>query len=173
MWKKKWPIVLAGGLWLMVLGLRFQSFISPSPEESLQASRPTESFVYVDVRGEVRRPGVYKVTSDSRVFDVLKRAGGLTDAADLTHINQTQVVHDGWLLKIPSTHSGETPTSDKISLNQANAKELETLPGIGPATAEAILKARESAPFQTVEDLLDVPGIGTQTLANIKALITP
>lgn len=165
--------MLAGACWLCVIGLRLAPLIQTVPEERVHASPPEISYVYVDLRGEVQRPGVYKVASESRLFDVIHRAGGLTQAADMSQLNQTQTVHDGWLIHIPSVHEN-MPTSDgKISLNHATASELETLPGIGPATAEAIIKARSAAPFQTIEDLLDVPGIGAQTLANIEALITP
>lgn len=173
MLKKKWPLVVAGACWLFVIGLRLAPLIPTGPEERVQAAPPETAYVYVELRGEVTRPGVYKVAATSRLFDVLQRAGGLTQAADISTLNQTQTVHDGWLILIPSLNQSAPIESGKVSLNHATASELETLPGIGPATAEAIIKARSEAPFKTIEDLLDVPGIGAQTLANIEALITP
>ena len=172
MLKKKWPLILAGACWLVVIGLRFDGFTSPS-EESVHASPPAQAFVYVELRGEVNAPGIYKVADSSRLFDVIHRAGGLTDEADISTLNQTQTVYDGWLIIIPSTDEHPSSLDKKISLNHATASELETLPGIGPATAEAIIQARSERPFKTIEDLLDVPGIGAQTLANIETLITP
>ncbi len=172
MLKKRWPLWVAGAMWLVLLGLRLRP-VALDVETSTQAAKEAPAFVYVELRGEVHHPGIYKVSAESRVFDVFKRAGGLTDEADLSQINQTQTVYDGWLLIVPSTSESSAATSGKISLNHATAAELESLPGIGPATAEAILKAREHTPFTSIDDLLEVPGIGPATLSQIEALITP
>lgn len=172
MWKKKWPLILAGACWLVVIGLRVDRFTARS-EEKVHASLPAQTFVYVELRGAVNAPGIYKVAEHSRLFEVIHRAGGLSDDADISTLNQTQTVYDGWLIEIPSHTDQAASNGGKISLNHATASELETLPGIGPATAEAIIQARSERPFKTIEDLLDVPGIGAQTLANIETLITP
>ena len=172
MLKKRWPLWVAGAMWLVLLGLRLRP-VALDVETSTHAAKEASAFVYVELRGEVHHPGIYKVSADSRVFDVFKRAGGLTDHADLSHINQTQTVYDGWLLIVPSHTESTASNLGKLSLNHATADELESLPGIGPATAEAILKARDQAPFKTIDDLLEVPGIGPATLSQIEALITP
>jgi len=129
--------------------------------------------VVIDVKGEVKNPGVYEITSQSRVNDVILKAGGLTEQADEQQVNLAEIVYDEMVIFIPaigdeSERSVIQGLSDKVHVNRATVTELETLSGIGPAKAAAIINYRdEHGPFQSVEDLLNVPGIGQKTLDNI------
>lgn len=132
--------------------------------------------VMVDVKGEVRNPGVYEIHAGSRVNDVIQKAGGFTDEADETQVNLAQRVHDEMVIIISKIgkegesagSSSGTDHEGKIRINVADQPEIETLSGIGPAKAEAIIQYREEhGQFQTVEDLLDISGIGQKTLDNI------
>ena len=171
--KKGWPLIGAVALILVYLGLNLSPLSKPHTLDApTPASGPT--FIFVEVRGAVVQPGVYKMADTSRVFELFQRAGGLLDEAFLGEINQTQVIQDGQLIRVPTTAESQPSNgSNLVSLNHASQGELEQLPGIGPATAEAIIEARQVTPFQTIEDLLNVPGIGPTTLTNIRALITP
>ncbi|MFD1850217.1 helix-hairpin-helix domain-containing protein [Oceanobacillus bengalensis] len=144
------------------------------PEESSIETETQDSAV-VDVKGGVVNPGVYEMNIDARVNDVIKKAGGFTADADQTTVNLAQKVHDEMIIFIPvigdvsNIQTGPTNDSSKIRINSASKEEIEGLSGIGPSKAEAIIQHREEQGyFQTVEDLLEVSGIGEKTLENIK-----
>ncbi|ASN05170.1 helix-hairpin-helix domain-containing protein [Virgibacillus necropolis] len=133
---------------------------------------------YVDVKGEVKSPGVYEVSVGSRVEDVITLAGGFTEKANQSVINLAQKVHDEMIILVPK--AGElvdvktegSTNSTKINLNYAKQEEIEQLNGIGPSKAQAIIQYREeNGLFQTMEDVLNVPGIGEKTLENMKESI--
>ncbi|MFK5884069.1 MAG: helix-hairpin-helix domain-containing protein [Candidatus Izemoplasma sp.] len=135
-------------------------------------------YIYIDIKGEVNNPGVYKVSSDYRLFQVVNLAGGLTSKADTLAINLSQKIRDELAIYIPSIddeYASIVVTDVKeglIDINGANKELLETLPGIGPATAEAILEYRSTNIFITIEDIMNVPGIGEATYNDIKDSIT-
>ncbi|MEC5422192.1 helix-hairpin-helix domain-containing protein [Virgibacillus sp. C22-A2] len=132
--------------------------------------------VVVDIKGEVKTPGVYQVEIDFRVNDVIQIAGGFTEDADESQVNLAQKVQDEMIILIPK--KGETEElnnspnnngSAKLRLNYATQEELEGLNGIGPSKAQAIIQYREeNGLFRTIEDLLKVSGIGQKTLENIR-----
>ncbi|WP_245855638.1 helix-hairpin-helix domain-containing protein [Bacillus oleivorans] len=135
--------------------------------------------VVVDIKGAVRNPGVYSVPSDSRLHEVIEKAGGFTAEADPIQVNLALKVWDQMLLYVPV--KGETtevvsppsntqlPAPEKINVNTASQSELMELTGIGEKKAEAIIEYREqNGGFQTVEDLLMVPGIGEGILSKIR-----
>ncbi|GAB3795251.1 helix-hairpin-helix domain-containing protein [Virgibacillus kimchii] len=136
----------------------------------------SEMQVMVDVKGQVKNPDVYEVPADSRVNDVILKAGGFTEDADETQVNLAQKVQDEMIIMIPSTGENEETAKvlngavhkGKVRINFADPAEIETLSGIGPAKAEAIIQYREdNGPFQTAEDLLNISGIGKKTLENM------
>ncbi|RDW21741.1 helix-hairpin-helix domain-containing protein [Oceanobacillus chungangensis] len=142
-------------------------------EPGLAAS--DNSVAFVDIKGAVLKPGVYEIEIDSRVNDAILKAGGFTADADQTGVNLAQKIQDEMVLVIPRI--GEQPSSTnstssdllKIRLNYATQEEIESLTGIGPSKAQAIIAHRdEHGFFQTVEDLLEVSGIGEKTLDNLK-----
>lgn len=135
--------------------------------------------VIVDIKGEISQPGVYELTPDARVKDVVELASGFTKDADETSINLAQKVHDEMIIIVPSESEadsagnvlGESSNSeqDKIRINYATQEEIESLSGIGPSKAEAIIQYREEhGMFQSVEDLLEISGIGEKTLENFR-----
>lgn len=130
----------------------------------------------VHVAGEVRRPGIVRLAAGSRVVDAIEAAGGATPTAVLAGVNLAAAVVDGSQIVVPSSASGglAAPAVDDgiVVVNRATATELESLPGVGPVLAERILSHREEhGPFDTVEDLLDVSGIGEATLARLRPLV--
>lgn len=137
--------------------------------------------IVIDVQGAVIKAGVYTLPLGSRVIDAVKAAGGLSKVADPSDVNQARVLVDGEQIyiyaKSTSSQSGSSTTIKKkpatpqfISINRASAKEFESLDGIGPVLASRIVAYRKSnGSFTTIDDLLNVPGIGKTTLAKFKA----
>lgn len=150
--------------------------------ESTAPQSPTE--LVVDVSGKVRRPGIAVLQPGARVVDALKAAGGARPGADLGSLNLARLVIDGEqiLVGVPqaagvgaaaAAPSGTTSGGTLVNINVADQPELETLPGIGPVTAQAIMAWRaEHNGFGAVEELLDVQGIGEATLAQLAPHIT-
>ena len=152
----------------------------------------TEPELKVDVQGAVHNPGVYTLRPGDRVKDALEAAGGATSDADLEAVNRSRRLQDEAYYYIPRI--GETPRSPVatasapaaltagvgpgpngglIDLNTAPAELLETLPGIGPAKAEAIVEYRgQNGAFLTVDGITRVTGIGSGTLEKIRDLVT-
>lgn len=148
---------------------------------------------YVDIKGEVLRPGVYEFSCESRIQEVIKKAGGFTEEADETKINLAQKISDQMQIIVPNLHSKQeggvtegnsekgnssnsTPSNSKqgtVNINTATLEELQTIKGIGKKKAEAILQYRkEHGAFRTKEDLLQVKGIGKKALEAIESQVT-
>ena len=155
-----------------------------SVEPSSAAVPAALATVTVHVVGEVRHPGVYRLPGGSRAADAVAAAGGLLGPADQTAVNLARVVADGEQIAVP--REGEAGSAGaamggaagaarpgKIDLNTAGEAQLDTLPGVGPATAAKIVSDRaENGPFRTVDDLLRVPGIGPSKFDSLKDLVT-
>ncbi|MBO1003458.1 helix-hairpin-helix domain-containing protein [Pseudogracilibacillus auburnensis] len=155
-------------------------------DEEFEAEQLDTSII-VDIKGEVQKPGVYEVDQYVRVSDAISIAGGFTEDADQTNMNLAQRVHDEMVIIVPKegeeiisvSTPGETTTTDedrnKIRINQATLEEIQTLNGIGPKKAQAIIDYREEhGSFQSVEDLIEVNGIGEKTVENMKeSIIVP
>ncbi|MGP9042458.1 helix-hairpin-helix domain-containing protein [Cytobacillus kochii] len=137
--------------------------------------------VMVDIKGEVKDPGVYALKSTQRIVDAIQVAGGFLSEADQKQVNLAQKLTDEMVIYIPKVGeegvSSLPPLNDgndgKINLNQATVEQLETLPGIGPSKAEDILSYREEVgSFKAIEDLKEVSGIGEKTFEKLKDLIS-
>ena len=127
---------------------------------------------------------MYELPARSIVDDAVEAAGGPTDDADLDHINlamelqdqqQVYVPHQGEISEPPPLISGGEGSGGSgglVNINTATAAELETLPRVGPVTAQRIIEYRENGPFKTIEDIQNVPGIGPATFDGLKDLIT-
>jgi competence protein ComEA len=145
----------------------------------------------VHAAGAVRHPGLYVLASGARVADLLAAAGGPLPEADLDRVNLASPIADGARVYVPAVGQDAPPPvvagdlapaaggggggdpGATIDLNLADAAALETLPGIGPATAAAIVQHRErNGPFRTVDDLLAVRGIGEAKLAAVRDLVS-
>ena len=148
--------------------------------------------VVVHAAGSVAAPGVYRLAAGSRVADLLDAAGGSTGMADLDRLNLAAPLADGDRVFVPEVGEDVPPVvsgggaaggagppadpssspSEPVDLNAATLAELDTLPGVGPATAEAIVAERERrGGFTAVEDLLGVRGIGDAKLAALRDLV--
>lgn len=167
-----------------------ESMVEAAEESSEQASgqEPQTQSVLVHVDGAVTSPGVYLLTGPSpRINDAVVQAGGLTPEADTTAINLAAQVSDGQKIHVPAigeevhtvepealaadgaSYSDEAASATLVNINTATSDELQTLTGIGEATASAIIKDRETnGPFSSPEDLMRVSGIGEKKFAKIK-----
>lgn len=136
----------------------------------------------VDVAGKVRRPGIAVLPAGSRVVDALEAAGGPRRGVDLTGLNLARPLVDGeqvlvGVAPVPGvagTLTSPAPAGGSlVNLNSADLAALDTLPGVGPVTAEAIVSWREdNGGFTSVEELLEVDGIGEATLEDLAPLVT-
>jgi competence protein ComEA len=143
-----------------------------TPIELLPTLTPAPVIIHVD--GAVSTPGLYTLPYQSRIADAIATAGGLLPNADTSSINLAAKLVDGQKIYIPIQGTPapqvSTTTNDQpIDINTADQAQLETLPGIGPTRAMAIIEYRSShGPFQTIEDIQNVPGIGHATFENLK-----
>ncbi|MGB1101405.1 MAG: helix-hairpin-helix domain-containing protein [Pontimonas sp.] len=178
-------LVLGAGVLVIVVGSEFLRSLPTGPEPLPMPSVPTEAsaqtpelMVLVHVVGAVEEPGVVSLPENSRVHDALALAGGAQEDAELGGVNLARIVYDGEQIIVPrvgepavaSSGAGSGP----ISLSRADQETLETLPRIGPATAERIIAWRDkNGPFRSVEDLLAVSGIGPATLEGLAEYVVP
>jgi competence protein ComEA len=157
----------------------------PPPVETpaSSASTTTTAVVVIHVAGAVARPGLYRLPGGSRVADAIDLAGGPRPRADLDRLNLAARLVDGQRVAVsrrgepvpsqpaesgPATVDATAPAGP-VDLNTAGAAELETLPGVGPATARKILQERtRRGGFRSVRDLLGVPGIGERRFAELR-----
>jgi len=151
------------------------------PGGASSSSAPAAGELVVDVEGKVKHPGIVTLPAGSRVHEAVAKAGGVRGKVDTSTLNMARVLTDGEQIlvgvdPVPSDPSagGTAASGARISLGTATLEQLDTLPGIGPVTAQAILDHRsEHGPFTSVDDLLDVKGIGEATLADIRDQVTP
>ena len=153
-------------------------------DNNLSTSSKENSTIYVDVKGAVKLPDVYKMKKNDRVKDVLKKAK-VSENADITKINLSEKLTDQKMIYIPNknetklnatlTNQSNLDTSEsiKVNLNTANERELLNVPGIGPTKVKEIIKYREEkGQFNKVEDLKQVRGIGGKTFEKLKDYFT-
>ena len=202
---KKVLSIIGGVLAVIVIILVGRGMMASQPKEKVMVTnavntmRVEETTVmmpqncYVDIKGEVLHPGVYEFSCESRMQEVIKKAGGFTEEADETKINLAQKISDQMQIIVPNLHSKQeggvtegnsekgntsntTPSNSKqgtVNINTATFEELQTIKGIGKKKAEAILQYRkEHGAFRTKEDLLQVKGIGKKALEAIESQVT-
>jgi len=162
-----------------IVSAPFAASGSPAPA----SPSPGGATVIVDVAGWVRDPGVFEFPAGSRVIDAVKRAGGAKSSADLASLNLAAVLVDGSQILVPkagapagASATGASPGAagaGLVNVNTASESELETLTGVGPVLAAAILQYRtDHGPFTSVEQLEDVSGIGPATLEALRPQVT-
>ncbi|MCM3396883.1 helix-hairpin-helix domain-containing protein [Oceanobacillus profundus] len=161
-----------------ILDLQAVSSTEDSFDKQAEAIQDSNTAAVVDIKGAIAKPGVYEVSPDARVNDVILTAGGFTSDADQSQINLAQKVQDEMIIIVPKigdeieSGAGSVESNGKIKVNMATQEEIEQLPGIGPAKAQAIIQHREEhGLFNSIEDLLNVSGIGQKTLENMQDTI--
>lgn len=189
-----WLAILGGALLVTRRPTTEPIEIIPPPPSAITApvASPTPGPLRVDVAGAVKTPGVYTLPRGSLVSDAITVAGGAASDADLDRINKALALQDGAQVFVPRiaqplpalvnptstnptsvpsvTRGGQAPAaSNLVNLNTASTEELDTLPGVGPATAQRIIEGR---PYGVVEDLLRVKGIGQATFDKLKDQVT-
>ena len=186
--RQRWAVLGIAVAALFVVGWVGSGFMSRPKgfelvEQRGQAIVPLAP-VTVHVSGEVAEPGLYTLSGGSRVADAIKEAGGATGAAELDKLNLAAPLVDGTKLVVPlagtsadggvySSSGGSEPVGGgTVSINSAELSELDTLPGIGPVKAQAIVDYRNRiGGFQTLEELKGVRGIGEKTFQKLLPLI--
>jgi competence protein ComEA len=152
-----------------------------SPSTAGRAAAAADAPLVVDVAGAVRRPGLVRLAKGSRVSDAIAHAGGPTAHADRDAVNLAAPVSDGQQVLVPARGavasagaSGGEATSGPVSLSAATAAQLDTLPGIGPVTAQKIVDYRaQHGSFTSVDGLDAIPGIGPARIAELQGLVVP
>ena len=191
--RRRLLLAAAGSLALLlllgrfVLGAGTTTTAAPLPLPPAAGAGVTglpSSRVVVDVVGAVRRPGLYRLAQGSRIADALTRAGGATAKADLAQVNLAAPLADGEQVVVPrrgagvaAPGAGSAPVGGAaapVQLSTATLEQLDSLPGVGPVTAQKILDYRqEHGAFQSVDELDAVPGIGPKRLEQLRELVVP
>ena len=201
-WKEKWESwslaiksAVIGGVLLLLVGV---GGLLPKKEEAVEESEALvttvlaekteenttlEAVIFVDIKGEVKNPGVYQMKVGDRVKDALDAAGGLTAEADSQKVNLAQRVEDQMVIVVPKVGeeaeaipagatSKEVSKEGKVNINTATVEELKTLKGVGEKKAEAIIEYRKkNGSFKTKEDLMKVRGIGKKLFESFEERI--
>lgn len=180
------------GLVGISIGVWFFLFQKPKEDVWTDVSVPTEQttqtttsvpqqIILVDIKGAVKKPGVYELPVNARLHELVNVAGGLTDDAEDRQVNMAIVLADQQLVYIPS--KGETVeqtnlppqvgNESKVNINTASAEELQTLTGIGEKKAQAIIDYRtQNGNFQSIDQLTEVDGFGEKTVEKLRDSIT-
>ncbi len=178
-------IVVCGILYVILIGTDEQkkAMIVKADEVDVPQKNTTVEVVtldiYVQICGAVKSEGIYSVPEGTRIFEIIKLAGGLTDAAATEVVNQARVAKDGEMILFPTkeevisgTYAMEG-TNALINLNLATKEQLMTLPGVGEAKALSIINYRETNNgFEGIEQIMKVDGIKESMFNKIKDLIT-
>ena len=200
--KEKWESwslavkgAVIGGVLLLLVGV---GGLLPKKEEAVEESEAVvttvlaekteenttlEAVIFVDIKGAVKKPGVYQMKAGDRVKDAIDAAGGLTAEADSQKVNLAQRVEDQMVIVVPKVGeeaeaipagvtSKETSKEGKVNINTATVEELKTLKGVGEKKAEAIIEYRKkNGSFKTKEDLMKVRGIGKKLFESFEERI--
>jgi competence protein ComEA len=147
-------------------------------DQTSRNSRTSETpQIYVDIKGEVKKPNIYKMSESYRVKDAIEMAGGFTENADKNQVNLSQKVVDEMVIFVPKTGELAIPNTveeqKKINLNRATEEELQEITGVGEMKAKSIVEYREKVgKFSKIEDLKKVSGFGEKSFEKIKEEIT-
>lgn len=164
-------------------------FVSSTAKEDLMSTTASSSIEkgYVDIKGAVKKPGMYAFSGDTRVFDIVNDAGGFTEEVDESMVNLSLKVVDQMMIIVPKIgeeipeivetgsddYSSSRESESKININTATVEELKQLNGIGEKKAQVIIQHREeNGSFHSIEDIKQVSGIGDKTFENIRNSIT-
>ena len=161
--------------------LRDAGTASVGPSLTPRAAAPAQARVVVHVVGAVRRAGLYTLPQGSRIADAVDRAAGATRRADLSHVNLAAPLADGMQVVVPAkarpgagAGSASEQAAGPVHLNTATLEQLDSLPGVGPVTAQKILDYRDQhGAFASVDELDAIPGIGPARLETLREVVQP
>ena len=163
-------------------GITVQKAYDSSAKDSLNDESDEDGeYIYTHITGEIKKPGVYKMKAGTRMDDLVKEAGGLTDEANIDQINLSEKLVDEERIIVPSksgsseegiTSAAIDAKTKKININKASLSELMTLPGVGEKTAQKFIDYREQKKFKKIEDVMNIEGIGENKFKNIKDYIS-
>ena len=201
-WKEKWEswsLAVKGAVIAVVLLLlvavggllpkkeeaveEIEAVVTTVLAEKTEVSTTQETVIFVDIKGEVKKPGVYQMKAGDRVKDALDAAGGLTEEADSQKVNLAKRLEDQMVIVVPKVGeeaeaipagvtSKEEAKEGKVNINTATVEELKTLKGVGDKKAEAIIEYRKkNGSFKTKEDLMKVRGIGKKLFESFEERI--
>jgi competence protein ComEA len=193
--RRRQLLLAAVALVFLLLGARFilpagtatpAAPLPPPPGLGTGAASPSARVV-VDVVGAIRQPGLYRLSSGSRIADAIARAGGATRKAALAQVNLAAPLADGEQVVVPlrgaaaaaappaaGPDGGIGAPAAPVQLSTATLDQLDTLPGVGPSTAQKILDYRtKHGAFSSVDELDAVPGIGPKRLEQLRDLVVP
>jgi len=179
---RRWLLVLIP---ILALGAAASAVVARSHDDApvVEAApeatpAPTPQLIVVDVVGAIAHPGVVRLPAGARVLDALLAAGGMTGEADLFALNKAAPLRDGMRIYVPrpgeAVPAGAAGSSaeTKVNINTAPASELDALPGVGPATAAAIVRARSTKPFATVDELQTRGLLSPRVFADLRDLVS-
>jgi competence protein ComEA len=188
--RKQLLLVAACAIVVLFLGSKLfggsesQAGLAPPAAPPAETATAGAAQVVVDVVGAVRSPGLYRLAQGARIADAVARAGGASAKADLALINLAAPLADGQQVVVPrrgaapaaapAAAGGTAAPAGPVHLNTATLEQLDTLPGVGPVTAQKILDYRQKhGSFSSVDELDAVPGIGPARMDQLKDLVAP
>ena len=179
-------LILLAGRFVLGAGTTTVAPLPPPPPQGAGVAGLPAARVVVDVVGAVRRPGLYRLEQGARIADAVARAGGATGKADLSMVNLAAPLADGEQVVVPkrgpagaaagagAAGAGAAATTGPVHLSTATLEQLDSLPGIGPVTAQKILDYRaKHGAFTSVDELDAVPGIGPSRMDQLHDLVAP
>ena len=179
-------LILLVGRFVLGAGTTTVAPLPPPPPQGAGVTGLPAARVVVDVVGAVRRPGLYRLEQGTRIADAVARAGGATGKADLSMVNLAAPLADGEQVVVPkrgaagaaagagAAGAGAAATTGPVHLSTATLEQLDSLPGIGPVTAQKILDYRtKHGAFTSVDELDAVPGIGPSRMDQLQDLVAP
>ena len=150
-------------------------------KDSLSEADTEEGYIYTHIAGEIKKPGVSKMKAGTRMDDLVKEAGGLTEDADIDLINLSEKLVDEERIIVPAkgiseadetSHAASSVQTKKININTADLYELTSIPSVGEKTAQKIIDYREKKKFKKIEDIMNIEGIGENKFKNMKDYIS-
>ena len=158
---------------LLAAGIIWLAVSRPHGEAVTLLPTATPGMLTIYISGAVATPGVYTLPEGSRVDNAIQAAGGFLPGAEKDNINLAMLLTDGQQINIPGIVDTSHVNLGRVNINTTTVTELDTLPGIGPTTAQSIVDYRlQHGNFQVIQDIQNVPGIGPATYALIKDYIT-
>lgn len=186
-------LLISGSIFFMIVNSKQKQVSDPdeamimnstSASQSLESESVSQQ-IYVDIKGAVKKPGMYEGKANMRVWDAVMLAGGVNEEADTKQVNFSERITDQMVIYVPKfgeevqvsdqgSEAKENSPKDtsKVDLNQADESELQTLPSIGQKKAQEIIRYREEkGGFKTIDELKNISGFGEKTFEKLKESI--